>query len=123
MRIRFQADNDLRKAIVRGVVRRSAVIDFRSAQNARLHGVDDPLVLAIAAEEGRILVSHDFQTMPGHLRDFIKTRHSPGVFLVSQELPVGQAVDALALIWEASDAEEWKDRLCLLPSFVTILMR
>ena len=56
MKVRYQADNDLRKAIVRGSVRREPRMNFRSAQAARLDGVPDPDVLALAAHEGRILV-------------------------------------------------------------------
>lgn len=74
MKVRFQADNDLRKAIVRGVVRCESQIDFRSAQTARFDGVPDPEVLALSAESGRILVSHDFQTMPRHFREFTRYR-------------------------------------------------
>jgi hypothetical protein len=120
MKVRYQADNDLRKAIVRGAVRREPQMNFRSAQSARLDGVLDPEVLALAADQGRILVSHDFQTMPKHFRQFTQGRRSPGVLLVRQDLPVGEAIETLLLIWEASDAAEWVDRLCLAPSLVTI---
>ena len=120
MKIRYQADNDLRKAIVRGAVRREPRMNFRSAQAARLDGVPDPEVLALAADEGRILVSHDFETIPRHFRLFTQTRHSPGVLLVRQALPVGEAIETLLLVWEASEADEWVNRLCLVPSLVTI---
>jgi hypothetical protein len=120
MKIRYQADNDLRKAIVRGAVRREPLIDFRSAQAARLDRVPDPEVLAFAADEGRILVSHDFQTMPGHFRQFTRFRRSSGVLLIRQDLPVGHAVESLLLIWVASEPDEWANRVCLVPSLVTI---
>ena len=120
MKVLYQADNDLRKAIVRGAVRREPQMNFRSAQAARLDRVPDPEVLASAAIEGRILVSHDFQTMPKHFRQFTQGRRSPGVFLVRQDLPVGEAIETLLLIWEASEADEWVNRLCLVPSLVTI---
>ncbi len=120
MKVRFQADNDLRKAILRGVVRAESQIDFCSAQAARFDGVPDPEVLALSAETGRILVSHDFQTMPGHFKQFTREHVSPGVFLIRQDLPVGIAVEALLLIWEASEADEWTNRICLLPGLVTI---
>ncbi len=120
--IRFQADNDLRKAIVRGAIRREPALDFRSAQEARLDGVDDSEVLAISAREGRVLVSHDFNTMPAHFREFTSGRLSPGVLLVAQELPVGEAIDSLVAIWEASEPLEWENRLCLIPSLATIVL-
>lgn len=77
-------------------------------------------MLAFAADEGRILVSHDFQTMPKHFRQFTQHRRSAGVLLVRQDLPVGEAIETLLLIWEASEADEWVNRLCLVPSLVTI---
>jgi hypothetical protein len=120
MKVLYQADNDLRKTIVRGAVRREPQINFRSAQAARLDGMPDPEVLALAADEGRILVFHDFQTMPKHFRLFTRGRRSPGVLLVRQDLPVGEAIETLVLIWEASEADEWVNRLCLVPSLVTI---
>lgn len=120
MKVLYQADNDLRKAIVRGAVRRESQMNFRSAQAARLDRVPDPEVLAFAPVEGRILVSHDFQTMPRHFRQFTQGRRSPGVLLVRQDLPVGEAIETLLPIWEASEADEWVNRLCLVPSLVTI---
>jgi hypothetical protein len=120
MKVRYQADNDLRRAIVRGAVRREPLMNFRSAQAARLEGVPDPEVLALAADEGRILVSHDFQTMPMHFRQFTLFRRSPGVLLIRQDLPVGEAVETLVLIWEVSEPDEWANRVCLVPNLVTI---
>jgi hypothetical protein len=120
VKIRFQADNDLRLAIVRGAVRRDRLLDFRSAQAAQLDSIPDSEVLAIAAATGRILVSHDFKTMPKHFLEFTRLRRSPGVLLIRQDLPVGQAVDGLLLIWEASEPAEWVNRVCVVPSLVTI---
>ena len=122
MKVLYQADNDLRKSIVRGAVRREPRIDFRSAQSARLDDVTDLDVLALAAHEGRVLVSHDFKTMPHHFRQFTQRQHSPGVLLIRQDLPVGDAIESLLLIWEASEPDEWENRLCLVPNLVTIVV-
>src|SRR6266699_820117 len=83
MKFLYQADDDLRKAIVRGAVRRELRMNFRSAQAVRLDGVPDPEALAVPADEGRILVSHDFQTMPKYFRQFTQGRRSPRVLLVT----------------------------------------
>jgi predicted nuclease of predicted toxin-antitoxin system len=91
-------------------------MDFLSANDADLEGVPDPEVLAIAAEQDRILVSHDFQTMPRHFGEFLQARgSSPGVFLVQQYSPVGDVIEELVLVWAASDAEEWKNRILNIP--------
>jgi hypothetical protein len=87
MKLKFQADADLRDPIVSGDKRREPMIDFKTANEAQLEGVSDTDVLARAADEGRMLVSHDVNTMPRHFTEFIKTRTSPGVILINQDLP------------------------------------
>ena len=97
MKVRFQADADFNQNIVRAVRRRDSAIDFQTAHEARLYGVDDDVVLAQAAEEGRLLVSHDYRTMPTHFAIFVTTRTSAGVLLVSQALPLAEVVEDLLL--------------------------
>lgn len=66
MKIKFQADADFNQIIVSALLRREAAIDFQTADQAQIRGLPDPEVLAAAAREGRILVSHDHHTMPVH---------------------------------------------------------
>jgi hypothetical protein len=75
----------------------------------------DSEVLSIAADSERILVSHDRKTMPAHMARFLESRSSPGVILVSQDLDVGAAIEDLLIIWAATDAEEWRNRLGFVP--------
>jgi hypothetical protein len=78
--------------------------------------MNDLDVLALAAERQRVLVSHDVGTMPAHFRALRNSgKHSAGVFLIPQGLDVGTAIDELVLIWLASEAPEWEDRLDWLP--------
>jgi hypothetical protein len=115
MKVRFQADADFNQNIVRAVRRRAPALDFQTAHEAGLHGLNDQAVLAQAAGEGRLLVSHDRRTMPDHFANFTAIRTSAGLILISQNLPIMQAVEDLILIWEASEAEEWINRLDSLP--------
>ncbi len=62
--IHFQADADLRQAIVTGTIRRQPKLNFQSANEARLEGIKDLGVLAIAARDNRVLVTYDRKTMP-----------------------------------------------------------
>ena len=114
--IRFLADADFNHAIVKGCRRQEPALDFLSANEAKLEGIPDPDVLALAAEQDRILVTHDRQTMPWHFAEFLMSERScPGVFLVSQHAAIGEVIDALVLIWAGSDAEEWKNRIVNIP--------
>lgn len=115
MRIRFQADADLNQTIVLATVRREPGIDFQSAVQADLEGIKDPEILAMAARSGRLLVTHDIKTMPGHFAEFIQTETSPGVLLVPQHLPVAMAVEEIILLWCVTDPEEWVNRIARLP--------
>jgi hypothetical protein len=57
-----------------------------------------------------------FRPCPGTFGDFLQERgFSPGVILVPQYLPIGQAIEELVLIWGASDAEEWENRILKVP--------
>jgi hypothetical protein len=50
-----------------------------------------------------------------HFARFLRSRSSPGLIIVAQALDVGLAIEDLLLIWTATDAEEWKDKLGFLP--------
>lgn len=115
MKIRFQADADLNHIILFAVVRREPIIDFQTAITARLTSLPDEQVLALAAQEGRLLVSHDQTTMPRHFSNLLATRTSPGLLIVPQHLPPAAVAEELLMIWHATDAEEWTNRICYLP--------
>jgi hypothetical protein len=74
VKIRFQADADLNQDIIAGILRREPRVDFQTAGQAGLRGLDDVQALALAARDGRALVSHDRKTMPAHFAEF----SSPG---------------------------------------------
>lgn len=113
--VRFQADADLKQAIVTGTIRRQSSLDFQSAYAAGLEGKKDQDVLTIAAREGRVLVTHDRKTMPAEFGQFIVSQTSAGVLIVSQNLSTSDAIEALILVWEASTAEEWVNQIMSIP--------
>ena len=116
MKVRYQADNDLKKAIIRGVLRNEPAIDFRSAQSANLDSIQDIEVLHLAAIDERILVSHDVSTMPPSFEQFTGSGGgSPGLFLIPQDKPLSAVIESLVLVWLASEASEWHNRLVWLP--------
>lgn len=115
MNICYQADADLNQAIVTGVLRRSPTIDFQRAFVGKLEGLKDPEVLALSAQQGRILVSHDRRTMPSEFAEFITSNQSSGVIIVSRKLPIDTVIEELLIIWAASSAEEWINRIAKIP--------
>jgi predicted nuclease of predicted toxin-antitoxin system len=115
VKLRFQADADLSESIVKGVLRRNPAIDFKTAPAAGLRSLSDTAVLAIAANEGRVLVSHDRKTMPRAFADFLRTKTSPGLILISQRTDVLAAIEWLLLAWAATEEAEWENRIVTLP--------
>ena len=112
MRVRFQADADLDGRILRGLRRAAPEIDIRTASDA---GLKDPDVLRISAGSGRVLVSQDRRTMPAHFARYVNVAHSSGVILLREAIPIATAIEELVLIWTATEAEEWIDRLVWIP--------
>jgi predicted nuclease of predicted toxin-antitoxin system len=115
MRVRFQADADLDGRVIRGLRRVAPEVDVRTASDARLAGLPDPEVLQVAADSGRILVSQDRGTMPGHFARYLTGARSPGLILLREAVPVATAIEELLLIWSASEPTEWIDRLVWIP--------
>jgi hypothetical protein len=115
MKLRFQANNDLDQRIVTATRRFGPLIDFQTASTLGLHGRSDREVLALAAAQGRVLVSHDKQTLPDEFNAFIAGETSPGVIVISRKLSIGKAAEWLYLLWSASEAEEYLNLIYRLP--------
>jgi hypothetical protein len=103
MKVCFQADADLNQAIVTGVLRREPTIDFQTSNTSNLLGLSDLEVLAFAAQEHRVLVSHDQRTMPKYFAEFVSHQVSTGVIIVLQSLPVVEVIANLIKIWHTSE--------------------
>jgi hypothetical protein len=85
-------------------------------QETDLGGAPDPEILAWAAAEGRILVTHDLQTVPAIAYQKLKAgEHVAGVFAVPNLTPIGQAIEDLVLLTACSEPGEWENRILHLP--------
>jgi len=85
-------------------------------REAGLGGASDDAVLAWAAAHHRLVVSHDRRTMTAAARGRIR-RGLPmaGLILFRQDCPVAVAIADLAILTEATGAEEWRDGIAFLP--------
>ena len=114
--MRFLADEDFDNRIVRGILRRLPELDFVRVQDTPVAGADDPLVLAWAATENRILLTHDVNTMTAHASQRLREDQSvAGVLLISQSLPIGVAIEELLLIAEYGLDDEFRDQIRFIP--------
>ena len=114
--LRLAADENFNGDIVRGLLRRNPKLDVVRVQDVGLSGADDPSVLQWAADQGRIIVTHDISTLAKHAFDRIAAgQPMPGVFEVKSIAPVGQAIDDLILLAECSVDGEWEGQVRFLP--------
>ena len=81
--------------------------DLIRVQDVGLIGAKDAAVLAWAAAHDRIVLTHDYRTMPGDADTRVAAGESmPGLFVFSG-LTIRQAIDELILAVECSNHEEW----------------
>ena len=114
--IKLAADEDFNNRILRGVLRRNPHLDIRRKQDVGLGRADDPQVLAWAASEGRVLLTHDASTLIGHAYERVRRGlPMPGVFEIRQEVPIGVAIEEVLILAECSTEGEWEGRVGHLP--------
>lgn len=114
--VRFLADEDFDNSIVRAVLRRLPHLDIVRVQDEGLSGLHDTEVLEWAAQEGRVLLTHDISTMKEYAYGRVsKGLSMPGVFIASQRIPIAEAIETIALIAECSISGEWEGQVRRLP--------
>jgi Domain of unknown function (DUF5615) len=110
------ADADFNENLGRGLRRNEPSIDFQTAFDGGTRGLEDRQVLELAAAAGRVVVSHDRNTMVGEFFRFLADGHSsPGLIIVTQDTDEGDLIDDLLLLWGASREEELRDRVRWVP--------
>ncbi len=114
--IRLAADENFNRAIVRGLLRRKPELDIVRVQDAGLRTADDPTVLEWAAQEGRILLTHDAKTVTRYAYERVRRgQPMPGVFEARRAVPIGRAIDDILLVAECSLEDEWEGQVKYLP--------
>jgi hypothetical protein len=114
--LRFATDEDFNNRILRGLRRRKPDVDIVRVQDAGLSGRGDAEVLEWAAREGRVLLTHDVTTMKRYVDERVAAGLlMPGVFEVSQQIPIAQAIEDILLLAECSLENEWEGQLRFLP--------
>ena len=114
--LRLAADENFNGNIIRGLLRRRPDLDIVRIQDVGLAGAGDPAILAWAAEAGRILLTHDVETMVGFAYERVKAGlRMPGVFEVQSGTSIGQVIEDIILLAECSFESEWEDRVAYIP--------
>ena len=114
--LRLAADENFNNDIVRGLLRRKPDLDIVRVQDVGLSEADDPTLLEWAAQEGRVLLTHDVTTITRYAYERVQAgKPMPGVFEVSRKVPIGVAIEDTLLIAECSLEGEWEGQVRYLP--------
>jgi len=110
------SDENFNGDIVRGLFLRQPNLDLLRVQDVGLREVDDPAILAWAASNERILLTHDRATMPDFAYDrLVRGEPMAGMFIVNDRMPIRQAIDELSLLIDCSEQAEWNGVVLSLP--------
>jgi hypothetical protein len=94
--IQFLVDQNFNEHIVDALTRRDEQLVFFHVRDIGLAASADLVVLQWAASHDLVVLTHDRQTMPSFAYTRVKDNlPMPGVFLVSDAMPIGQAIDEL----------------------------
>ncbi len=114
--IKLLTDEDYNNIILRGVLRRLPGLDVVRVQDVGLMNVHDSRVLAWAAKEGRIVLTHDVTTLLTEVYQRIaEGLPMPGVLASPQTMAVAPIINDLVFIVENSAEDEWEGQVVFLP--------
>jgi predicted nuclease of predicted toxin-antitoxin system len=110
--LKFAADENFNNDIVRGVRRRNAALNIVRVQDEGLSGAVDPIVLEWAAQNGRLVLTHDVSTMTRYAYDRVRTgQPMPGIVEASRDVPIGKAIEDIVILAECSREGEWEGQI------------
>jgi hypothetical protein len=114
--IALALDENFNNDILRGLRRRNPALDVVRLQDVGLGRADDPTVLEWAAQQGRVLITHDVSTITAHAyARVVAGKPMPGVFEVPRTVALTVAIEDLLLIAECSQPGEWEGQVRYLP--------
>ena len=110
------ADENFNNNIIRGLLRRQPDLDIVRIQDVGLSGADDPTVLEWAAQEGRVLLTHDVSTITKYAYERVRAgQPMSGVFEVNRNIPISRVLEDILLLAEYSLDGEWESQVRYLP--------
>lgn len=114
--LRLLTDEDFDGRLTSALRGRVPGIDLVRAQDTGLMHTPDPDILARAAAEGRIVLTHDRNTMTGFASTRVNAGQSmPGLFVVDRQASFGQVLSDLEAMAGASEMDDWRDQIIFVP--------
>lgn len=114
--MRLLTDENFNGAILRGLVRRLPELDIVRVQDVGLIHTDDPDILEWAANERRILLTHDVATITMYAYERVNQGLPMlGVIEVIATASIGKIIDDLELFICCSQPDEYEGQILFIP--------
>jgi hypothetical protein len=114
--LRLLADENFNGRILRALRRRIPNLDVVRAQDTHLCGAGDQVVLQFAADENRIVLTHDVETLVGYAWERVRSEWPmPGVIVALTDRPIGLVIEDMEILLLASQPEELQSQIRFLP--------
>ena len=114
--LRLLADENFNNDIVRGLLLRQPDLDIVRVQDVGFAGAEDPDLLAWAAENNRIVLTHDRASMSDYAYERVAAGEPmAGVFILNDRFPVGRAIEEILLMVACTEQSEWSGRAVHIP--------
>ena len=114
--LRLLTDENFDNDILRGLIRGKPDLDVVRVQDVELSGEVDPIILEWAANENRILLTHDVTTITNFAYERVRSgKYMPGIFEVNLNAPIKTVIEDVLLLVEGSLEGEWENQVIYLP--------
>jgi len=110
------ADENFNNDILRGLLRRDPSLDLVRIQDVGLTHAPDPEVLEWAAQENRVLLTHDRNTVTKFAyQRVLDGKSMPGVIEVDRSVSMKVAIEEILVLAVLSESGELEGRIVYLP--------
>ena len=114
--MRFAADENFDGRILNELLVPLPELNVVRVQDTEMYQAPDDKLLAWLAEEQRILLTHDVQTMPYYVYERIRAGQLvSGVIEVHKDTPLGVAIDELEVMIGAGTLEDFENQVKYIP--------
>ncbi len=114
--VRFLTDEDFNNDILRGVLRHLPELDIVRVQDVGLMNVQDAVILAWAAQESRIMLTHDASTMIDAAYQRVREElPMPGMIAVRKLALLATTISDLVFMAQAGTEADFQNQVRYVP--------